>query len=147
MPLCDEFVTYCLNFDFKIRRDHQKNFLWTSRLWVSRRKEPILGYVPKNDENKNSGSKGLTNRKQICIGGKYFLLFWKLILIFMFLTYIFIQTIENLKYNENIKFIFSLPFRFFRKYYETVHLNLKYHAGKSRRFFLKYFISQKMKQL
>ena len=27
-----------------------KNFLWASRLWVGRRKEPILGYVPKNDE-------------------------------------------------------------------------------------------------
>ena len=25
-----------------------------SRLWVGRRKEPILGYVPKNDEKKNS---------------------------------------------------------------------------------------------
>ena len=25
MPLCDEFVTYCQNFDFKIRRDHKKN--------------------------------------------------------------------------------------------------------------------------
>ena len=24
MPWCDEFVTYCQNFDFKIRRDHQK---------------------------------------------------------------------------------------------------------------------------
>ena len=24
MPLCDESVTYCQNFDFKIRRDHQK---------------------------------------------------------------------------------------------------------------------------
>ena len=24
MPLCDEFVTYCQNFDFKIRRDLQK---------------------------------------------------------------------------------------------------------------------------
>ena len=29
-----------------------------SRLWVGRRKEPILGYVPKNDEKKNSGGKG-----------------------------------------------------------------------------------------
>ena len=29
------------------------------RLWVGRRKEPILGYVPKNDEKKNSGDKGL----------------------------------------------------------------------------------------
>ena len=24
MPLRDEVVTYCQNFDFKIRRDHQK---------------------------------------------------------------------------------------------------------------------------
>ena len=24
MPLWDEFVTYCQNFDSKIRRDHQK---------------------------------------------------------------------------------------------------------------------------
>ena len=50
MPQCDEFVTYCQNFDFKIRGDHQKNSLWTSRLWVGRWKEPILGYLPKNDE-------------------------------------------------------------------------------------------------
>ena len=27
--------------------------------WVGRRKEPILGYVPKNDEKKNSDHKGL----------------------------------------------------------------------------------------
>ena len=58
MPSCDEFVTYCRNFIFKIR-DHQKNFLWVSCLWVGRRKVPILGYVPKNDEKNNSGSKGL----------------------------------------------------------------------------------------
>ena len=33
-----------------------KNFsLWASRLWVGRRKEPILGYVPKNDEKKEFG--------------------------------------------------------------------------------------------
>ena len=36
-----------------------KKFLWASRLWVGRRKEPILGYVPKNYVKKNSGSKGL----------------------------------------------------------------------------------------
>ena len=24
MLLCDEFAMYCQNFDFKIRRDHQK---------------------------------------------------------------------------------------------------------------------------
>ena len=47
------------DFNFNFRRDHQKNFLWESRLWVGRRKEPILGYVPKNDEKKNSVHKGL----------------------------------------------------------------------------------------
>ena len=41
-----------VNFDFKIIRDHQKNFLWASRLWVGRRKEPILDYVPKNDKKR-----------------------------------------------------------------------------------------------
>ena len=51
------------NFDFNLRRDHQKNFLWASRLWVGRRKEPILGYVPKNYEKENSGSKGLRKIK------------------------------------------------------------------------------------
>ena len=50
------------NFNFEIRRDHQKNFLWASRLWVSRRKEPILSYAPKNNEKKNSGSKGLLKK-------------------------------------------------------------------------------------
>ena len=52
-------VTFTKNFDFNLRRDRQKNFLWASRLWVGRRKEPILGYVPKKDEKKNSGGKGL----------------------------------------------------------------------------------------
>ena len=43
-------------------RDHKKkNFQWGSRLWVGRRKEPILGYVPKNYERKNSGSNGLSH--------------------------------------------------------------------------------------
>ena len=37
----------------------KKKILWASRLWVGRRKEPILGYVPKNDEKKNSVHKGL----------------------------------------------------------------------------------------
>ena len=64
MPSCDEFITYCQNVDFKIRRDHQKHFLWASRLWVGRRKEPILGYVSKNYERKNSGSKGLKGEEK-----------------------------------------------------------------------------------
>ena len=29
-----------------------KNFLWASRPWVSRRKEPIIGYVSKNYKKK-----------------------------------------------------------------------------------------------
>ena len=36
-----------------------KKFLWASRLWVGRRLEPILGYVPKNDETNNLVHKGL----------------------------------------------------------------------------------------
>ena len=48
------------NSDFNLRRDLQKKILWASRLWVGRRKELILGYVQKkNDEKNNSGWKGL----------------------------------------------------------------------------------------
>ena len=39
----------------------KKKFLWESRLWVGRRLEPILGYVPKNDETNNPVHKGLKN--------------------------------------------------------------------------------------
>ena len=35
------------HFYFNLRRDHRKNFLWVSQLWVGRRKDPILGYVRK----------------------------------------------------------------------------------------------------
>ena len=59
MPQRDKFVTYGQNFYFKIRKDRQKDFLWALRQWVSRQKDHILGYVPKNDEKKDSGSKGL----------------------------------------------------------------------------------------
>ena len=59
MPLCDEFVTNCQNFDFKIWRDHQK-ISYERRDYESvDEKKPILSYVLKNDEKKNSGSKGL----------------------------------------------------------------------------------------
>ena len=34
-----------------------------SRLWVGIRKEPFLGYVPKNDEKKNLVHKGLKKIK------------------------------------------------------------------------------------
>ena len=39
-------------FQFYFKKVSQKKILWTLRLWVGRRKEPILGYVPKNDEKK-----------------------------------------------------------------------------------------------
>ena len=34
----------------KRKGSSKKKILWESRLWVGRRKEPILDYVPKNDE-------------------------------------------------------------------------------------------------
>ena len=55
----DTGVLFHWNFNSILRSDHQKNFLWASRLWVGRRKVPILGYVPKKDEKKNSVHKGL----------------------------------------------------------------------------------------
>ena len=42
-------------FNFNLRKDPQKNFLWASRLWVGRQKDPMLSYVAKNDEKKNPG--------------------------------------------------------------------------------------------
>ena len=55
----DTGVPFHWIFNSILRRDHQKNFLWASRIWVGRRKEPILCYVPKNDEKKNLAHKGL----------------------------------------------------------------------------------------
>ena len=58
--------TFGQNFDFDLWRDHQENLLWTSQLWVGGRKEPILGYVTKNDEKKNLTGNGLIyNNKDI----------------------------------------------------------------------------------
>ena len=49
----------CQNFDSKIRRDHQK-ISYERRDYESvDEKKPILGYVLKNYEKKNSGTKGL----------------------------------------------------------------------------------------
>ena len=47
--------------NFNFRRDHKKKFLLGSQLWVGRRKKPIFGHVPKNDEKKkkNLWGKGL----------------------------------------------------------------------------------------
>ena len=54
----DTGVPFHRNFNSILRRYIQKNFLWASRLWVGRRKEPILGYVPKNDEKRIWSIKG-----------------------------------------------------------------------------------------
>ena len=44
------------NFDFNLRRDHQKNS-YERRAYesVGRRKDPISGYVSKNDEKQEFG--------------------------------------------------------------------------------------------
>ena len=36
----------------------EKNFVWAPHLWVGRRKEPILGYVLKNNEKRIHAFKG-----------------------------------------------------------------------------------------
>ena len=59
----DTGVTFYRNFNSILRRDRQKNFLWPPRLWAGRRKEPILGYVPKNVEKKNLVHKGVKYRQ------------------------------------------------------------------------------------
>ena len=59
----DTGVTFYRNFNSILRRDRQKNFLWLPRLWPGRRKEPILGYVPKNVEKKNLVHKGVKYRQ------------------------------------------------------------------------------------
>ena len=62
--ICDAVPKFCFN----LRRDHHKNFLWASRLWVGRQKEPTLGYVPKNYEKKIQAVKGKENENlQICL--------------------------------------------------------------------------------
>ena len=48
--LAVHLAPFSKNVYFDLRRDHQKNFVRALRLWVGWRKEPMLGYVPKNDE-------------------------------------------------------------------------------------------------
>ena len=52
-PLSPKFQLY-------FKKGSSKNFLWASRLWVGRRGEPILDYVP-NDEKKNLVQKRLND--------------------------------------------------------------------------------------
>ena len=46
-------VPFSKIFDYNLRSDYQKNFLW-----VGRRKELIFFYVPKNDEKRIQEEKG-----------------------------------------------------------------------------------------
>ena len=57
------------NFDYNLRRDHRK-ISYERRDW----KESYLGYVPKNYEKENSGSKGLKKIKIYKFGSTLFLL-------------------------------------------------------------------------
>ena len=58
MPLCDEFVKYCKNFDFKIRRDHQK-ISYEHRDYESVDEKYLSQTMCRKTKKKNSGSKGL----------------------------------------------------------------------------------------
>ena len=57
-----KYRTFDQNFNFNLRRDPQKNFLWASHLWVGRRKEPILG--PEKRRKKVFGHKWVKTRSQ-----------------------------------------------------------------------------------
>ena len=59
----DTGVSFHRNFNSNLRSYHQNKFLWATRLWVGRRREPILGYVPKYDEKNNLVHKGLKKMK------------------------------------------------------------------------------------
>ena len=50
-----------LTQNFNLKSDPKKKFLWASRLWVCRPKEPILGYDTRNYEKKNSYNNMLYN--------------------------------------------------------------------------------------
>ena len=54
-------------FWFQFKKGSPKKILWASRLWVGRRKETILCYVPKNYVKKNSCSKGLKLKLVACL--------------------------------------------------------------------------------
>ena len=69
-------------FNFRIRRDHEKNLLWVPRLWVRRRWGSILGYISKIDEKKDSGHKELILYWISLISSRYLryaLIVWRLI--------------------------------------------------------------------
>ena len=60
MPSAHKSVRIAKISNLKLEGIIKKISKWATPLWVGRRKEPILGYVSKNYEKKNSGTKGLT---------------------------------------------------------------------------------------
>ena len=51
-----KYKTFGQNFNFNLRSDPQKHFLWASRLWLGRLKEPKLSH--KKKKKKNPGTNG-----------------------------------------------------------------------------------------
>ena len=46
----DKFVTYCQNFDLKLRMDYQNNSYDRRDYESVDEKKPVLGYVPKKQK-------------------------------------------------------------------------------------------------
>ena len=72
MPWCDEFVTYGQNFDFKIRRDNQKekkNHMSVATMSRQTKRAYLRLCPEKQRKKKNPGSKGI-NYKQCLSSSK-----------------------------------------------------------------------------
>ena len=59
MPLCDELVSHCQNFDFKIRRVQQKSYYERRDYKSVDEKSLYLRLCAEKRQKKNSDSKGL----------------------------------------------------------------------------------------
>ena len=116
-------VTLTKNFDLNLRRDHQKIFLWAARIWVGRRQEPILGYVPKNDEKNNLGGFTLT--------GAYIFFYIKFTY-FKFELYTF--QFEFKYFNLNFTY-FNLNFTYFNLNLTCFNLNFTQYFNLNLRYF------------
>ena len=46
------------NFYYNFKKGSPKNFQWVLRLWVGRRKVPLIGYVPKKGERRLQAVEG-----------------------------------------------------------------------------------------
>ena len=100
-------------FQFYFNKGSSKNFLWASRLWVGRRKEPILGYVPKKDEKKNLVHKGLNKFTYMYWGVNSFhhfdIIYFMIVIKLNGCAASWLQTILFLCFILNIFFYFVVP--------------------------------------